>query len=165
MHSFSTQPEALDNSISITFEPAAVQPSLSSIVSCALFTAVDGRYLLARHPSGWDVPSLLRLDNEEPEACVYRIAEQIGVDITEPQFIGQWVLSKNFASPLNEAMPETSYQLLFIASVSHEGGFSPTPEFNDRKFIKDTDLTELHHNFDNFKDIFEYARSRFNRVP
>lgn len=162
---FSTQAEEPDNSVTVTFEPSAIQPPLGSVVSCALFTAHDGRYLLANHPRGWDLPSLIRLDNEETAACVYRIAETIGINITEPQFIGQWVLNKTFDSPLNEALPETSYQLLFIANISHEGEFNPSQELTDRAFIADSELAAYHHNYDNFKDIFEYARERFNRVP
>lgn len=165
MTQFSTRSEEPDSSVSVTFEPATIQPPLASVVSCALFTAVDGRCLLARHPSGWDLPSLVRADSEEAEATVYRVAESIGIDITEPQFIGQWVLHKEFDSPLNEALPETSYQLLFIADTVHEGAFTPTSELTDRRFISDGELADLHHNFDNFKDIFEYARERFNRVP
>ena len=165
MKHFSTTNEEPDNSVSVTFEPVAIQPPLRSVVSCALFTAQEGRYLLAKQPAGWDLPRLIRLDNEEPEACVYRIAQTIGIDITEPQFIGQWVLEKQFDSPLNEALPSTSYQLLFIANVAHEGEFNPTPELTERRFIADSELGSLHHNYDNFKDIFEYARERFNRVP
>lgn len=165
MQHFSTQSEEPDQSVSVTFEPATVQPPLGSVVSCALFTAQDGRYLLAKHPSGWDLPSLVRQDNEETEACVYRVAEAMGINITEPQFIGQWVLSKNFESPLSKEIPDTAYQLLFIADVAHEGEFTPSPELTERRFITDSELVELHHNFDNFKDIFEYARERFNRVP
>lgn len=165
MQHFSTQSEEPDNSVTVTFEPAAIQPPLTHVVSCALFTAVDGRYLLAHHPAGWDVPSLVRRDDEDVEACVYRIAEAMGVDITEPQFIGQWVLRKNFDSPLNEALPETSYQALFIADVTHEGEFKASSELTERQFITDTELPSFHHNYDNFKDIFEYARERFNRVP
>lgn len=165
MQQFSSQQEEADRSVSVTFEPATIQPPLTSVVSCALFTAVDGRYLMAHHPGGWDLPSLVRRDDEESEACVYRIAEAIGIDITEPQFIGQWVLTKNFDSPLNSALPDTSYQLLFISDTAHEGEFTPSLELTERSFIAESELAGIHRDHDNFKDIFDYARTRFNRVP
>lgn len=165
MQHFSRQNEEPDNSVNVTFEQAAVQPPLSAVVSCALFAGKDGAYVLAQHPSGWDLPSLVRRDDEEPEACVYRIAETIGINITEPELIGQWILQKNFDSPLNEALPEVSYQLLYIADTTHEGAFTPSDEFNDRAVVEESEINSLHRNPDNFKDIFAYARERFNRVP
>lgn len=165
MQRFSTANEEPDQSVSVTFEQAAVQPPLSSVVSCALFTGDGGRYVMARHPSGWDLPSLVRRDDEEPEACIYRIAESIGIDITEPQLIGQWVLSKNFDSPISEALPETSYQLLYIADLTHEGEFKASDELIERQLVDESEVTSLHRDSDNFHDIFEYARNRFNRVP
>jgi hypothetical protein len=165
MQNFSTQNEEPDGSVAVTFEQAAIQPPAGAVVSCALFAGKDGQYVMARHPSGWDMPSLIKNNDEEPEGCVYRLAEAMGIDITEPQFIGQWVISKTFESPLNQALPQTSYQLLFIADVTHAGEFTPTPQLAERQLVGDHDMKSLHHDFDNFRDIFDYARSRFNRIP
>jgi hypothetical protein len=165
MQEFSRRNEESDQSVSVTFEQTAIQPPLTSVVSCALFTGRDGHYVMARHPGGWDLPSSVRKDDEETEACVYRIAESIGINITEPQLIGQWVMTKNFDSPLNQALPLTSYQLLYVADLTHEGAFTASDAFIERQLVAKSEVPSLHRNPDNFRDIFEYARARFNRIP
>jgi hypothetical protein len=46
--------------------------------------------------------------------------------------------------------------LLYIANVTAIHEFYPELEISERAFVELREIEELHHDFENFKDIFEH---------
>lgn len=147
-----------DQSTEVQFQATSVHPPDESISACMVFTITDdGKIAISKPKRGWGIPGGHREEGETAEECLRREAiEEAAIELGELELIGYWRTEKRFDSEFNRNYPSPAYQLLYSAEVTAIHEFYPELEISERAFVELQKIEELHHDFDNFKDIFEH---------
>ena len=146
-----------DNSTQVRFEPVTDAPDLEMVTSCFVFPIYKkNRVVMAHCPRGWGLPGGHREAGESPADCVRR----------ELELVGRWVAKKKFNSPINKKYPDVAYQLLYVSRVKKLLAFQKSFETTDRSAVLLENVHKIHHNFKDFKDVFNHVVSLYNlKVP
>lgn len=147
-----------DQSTEVQFQLASSQPPDESVSACLVIaTTGDNKIAISRPQRGWGLPGGHREVGETAEQCLRREAiEEAAIELGDLELVGYWATKKLFDSEHNRQYPNTAYQLLYIANVTAIHDFQPQLEVLERAFIEAHDMERLHHNFENFRDIFEH---------
>lgn len=147
-----------DQSTEVQFQVTSSQPPNESISACMVFAITDdGKVTISKPKRGWGLPGGHREEGETAEECLRREAsEEAAIELGELELIGYWRTEKRFDSEFNKNYPSPAYQLLYSANVTAIHEFYPELEISERAFVELHKIEELHHDFDNFKDIFEH---------
>ena len=147
-----------DQSTEVQFQIASSHPPDESISACMVFAITDdGKIAISKPERGWGIPGGHREKGETAEECLRREAiEEVAIELGELELVGYWQTKKRFESEFNRNYPSPAYQLLYVANVTAIHDFYPQLEISERAFVLPQEIEKLHHDFENFKDIFEH---------
>ena len=145
-------------STKVTFKISSKLPSEQSTITsvmCAVFS--NNKILLVKPKRGWGLPGGHVENDESPIDAIKReCAEEAAIEIINIKLIGFWEANKIVELEANKQYPKRGYQLLFMADLDKMHEFKSIFEVNDRRFVKPSEVAELHHNFANFDAILRY---------
>ena len=135
-------------------------PPADLITACMVFAVTnDGTVVLSKPARGWGLVGGHREPGESPEDCARREArEEAAIELGDLELIGHWATRKVFESDANRHYPPLGYQLLYRATISRIDDFMPMLEVSDRAFVPLSDVSQYHHDFENFEDIMKYVQ-------
>lgn len=147
-----------DRSTEVQFQIASSHPPDESISACMVFAITgDGKIAISKPQRGWGIPGGHREEGETAEECLRREAiEEAAIELGELELVGYWRTKKRFDSEFNRNYPSPAYQLLYVANVTAIHDFSPQLEISERAFVQPQEIEKIHHDFENFKEIFEH---------
>jgi 8-oxo-dGTP diphosphatase len=156
-----------DQSTEAIFEPVTTMPSHDVVTACMVIALHgENNVVLSKPKRGWGILGGHRELYETPEECVRREAmEEAAVELGELQLVGRWAIKKRFESEENRHYPDTAHQLLYIANVVKTHDFTPQLEIEARAIVPIGEVAEMHHNFVDFKEVFEYALATDETSP
>jgi 8-oxo-dGTP diphosphatase len=159
-HKFKTIYWTDDRSSEVNFQPTSDEPPKELISSCFVFPLYDNGVVMSKPKRGWGLPGGHREGDETAEQCVRREAdEEASIELGELMLIGRWEIKKVFSSPFNETYPDLAYQLLYVAQVTDLKPFTKEFETSERAVVPLFQVENVHHNFREFEDVFNYIIS------
>lgn len=118
----------------------------------------DKKIALSKPERGWGIIGGHREAGETAEECLRREArEEAAVELGELTLVGYWLTKKVFESEHNRHYPATAHQLLYVANITKIHDFTPELEVSERTFVEPQAVATMHHDFENFKDIFDHV--------
>ena len=146
-----------DRSTEVQFEAVTELPPAEMISACMVVALHEDGVVLSRPKRGWGLLGGHREPGESAEECIRREAlEEAMAELGELRLIGRWQTRKVFESTVNAAYPPVAYQMLYIADVTKLGDFAPQLEIEERMIVPLSKLPELHHNFTDFEEVYEF---------
>lgn len=139
------------------FEPVNLVPPKDQVSACMVVALHEGNIVLSRPKRGWGLVGGHREPGETAEDCIRREAiEEAAIELGELQLIGRWKTQKVFESKENFQYPPLAYQLLYVADVTKINDFMPLLEVEERTIVPLESLPDLHHNFADFEQVYEF---------
>jgi 8-oxo-dGTP diphosphatase len=157
MRSFKTIYWGGDRSTEARFEAITELPPVEQVSACMVVALHEDGVVLSRPKRGWGLVGGHREPGETAEECMRREAlEEALAELGELKLIGRWKTQKVFESSENAGYPPIAYQLLYVAQVINMNDFIPQLEIEDRIVAPLGKLPELHHNFVDFEEVYEF---------
>jgi 8-oxo-dGTP diphosphatase len=146
-----------DRSTEVMFEPVSELPPVEQVSACMVVALHEDGVVLSRPKRGWGLVGGHREPGETAEECLRREAlEEAAAELGELRLIGRWKTQKVFESIENAAYPPVAYQLLYVAKVARMNVFVPQLEVEERMVVPLKELSQHHHNFADFEDVYEF---------
>jgi 8-oxo-dGTP diphosphatase len=146
-----------DRSTEVVFEPVSELPPIEQVSACMVVALHEDGVVLSRPKRGWGLVGGHREPGETAEECLRREAlEEAAAELGELRLVGRWKTQKVFESFENAAYPPVAYQLLYVAKVTRMNEFVPQLEIEERMVVPLKELSQHHHNFADFEDVYEF---------